>query len=326
MKEAPYRINAEVSSFRNRSRPAVRVVQLVMPVTRLVFFNPSSGSAWVATRTLRAVELLASVAGTQVHGTVPGSVAEQVRTHLTPQIERVYAIGGDGTVGDVATALVGTRAALGIIPCGTTNVLAREYGISLRIRRAVTALEASDRTVQLRTWRVGEHTAVLGGGVGWDARVMWKSPTPMKRRLGRAGIALVGLREMWRYEFPLLVVTGVDDRGERVAMRGTSVILATVKRWAGGNKGIPQADPADKFIDVVVLEPRSRVHLLTFWGLMVIPGGRPLLLPGVQTAQMTSVTVTSEAGYEVEAHVNGEGIARTPFVMEPGGVVNVLIP
>jgi hypothetical protein len=55
-----------------------------MPTTRLVFFNPASGSAWIAERTLRAVERLASVPGTQVHGTVPGSVAEQVRTHLTP--------------------------------------------------------------------------------------------------------------------------------------------------------------------------------------------------------------------------------------------------
>lgn len=275
---------------------------------------------------MRTVARLAAVPGTQVHGTVPGSIAEQVRTHLTPDVTRVYAIGGDGTVGDVATALVGTNAALGIIPCGTTNVLAREYGISMWTRRAVDQLEASSRTVRLQTWRVGEHTAVLGGGVGWDARVMWKSPTAMKRRLGRAGIALVGFREMARYEFPALVVTGVDDRGEQVTMRGTSVILATVKRWAGGNTGIPQADPSDEYLDVVVLEPRSRLHLVAFWTLMMIPGGRPLKLAGVRTARLSRARVESEADYEVEAHVNGEGVATTPFALEPGGVVNVLVP
>ena len=297
-----------------------------MLATRLVFFNPASGSAWIAERTLRAVELLATAPGTQVYGTVPGSVEEQVRTHLTPGVRRVYAIGGDGTVGDVATALVNTPAALGIIPCGTTNVLAREFAIPLNTRRAVEALEASDRTVPLRTWKVGEHTAVLGGGVGWDARVMWQSRQAMKRRAGRTGIALVGLREMARYEFPKLVVTGTDDRGEPVTMRGTSVILATVKRWAGGNTGIPQADPCDDYIDVVVLEPSSRFHLAAFWALMTLPGGRPLSLPGVRSARLARALVVSEAGYEVECHVNGEGVARTPFALEPGGTVNVLVP
>ena len=297
-----------------------------MPNTRLVFFNPASGSAWIAERTMRAVARLAAVPGTQIHGTVPGSVAEQVRTHLTPDVTRVYAIGGDGTIGDVATGLVDTTASLGIIPCGTTNVLAREYGISMWTRRAVEQLEASNRTVRLRTWRVGEHTAVLGGGVGWDARVMWNSTTSMKRRLGRTGIALVGFREMARYEFPPLVVTGTDDQGEEVTMRGTSVILATVKRWAGGNTGIPQADPSDDFIDVVVLEPSSLLHLIAFWTLMMLPGGRPLTLPGVRTARLSNALVRSEADYEVEAHVNGEGVVTTPFALEPGGIVNVLVP
>jgi diacylglycerol kinase family enzyme len=297
-----------------------------MPTTRLVFFNPASGSAWIAGRTRRAVERLASVPGTEVHATVPGSVVEQVRTHLTADIERVYAIGGDGTVGDVASALVDTTAALGIIPCGTTNVLAREYGISLWTKRAVEELEASDRTVVLRTWDANGRTAVLGAGVGWDARVMYRSPQTMKQRTGRTGVALVGFREIARYEFPPLVVTGVTAHDEEIEVRGTSVILATVKRWAGGNTGIPMADPADDLIDVVVLESRSRVHLAAFWALMTLPGGRPLTLPGVRCVQMKRARVTCEDGRAIEAHVNGEPVTHTPLVVTPGGVVRVIVP
>jgi len=297
-----------------------------VPTTRLVFFNPAAGSAWIAERTLRAVERLASVPGTQVHGTVPGSVVEQVRTHLTADVSRVYAIGGDGTVGDVAAALVGTTAALGIIPCGTTNVLAREYGISMRTARAVEELEASNHTVPLRTWDANGHTAVLGAGVGWDARVMYRSPQAMKQRTGRTGVALIGLREIARYEFPPLVVTGVTARDEEIAVRGTSVILATVKRWAGGNAGIPMADPGDELIDVIVLESRSRVHLAAFWTLMTLPGGRPLTLPLVRAVQMKRATVTCEDGRAIEAHVNGEPVTHTPLKIVPGGVVRVVVP
>lgn len=297
-----------------------------MTVTRLVFFNPAAGSAWSQRATRRAIERLTAVTGTAVHTTQPGSVAAQVREHLTADITRVYAVGGDGTVGDVATALVDSPAALAIIPCGTTNVLAREYGIPLRAGRAVACLEASDRTALLRTWQANGHTAVLGAGVGWDARVMSKSPQAMKRRTGRLGVAMVGFGEIARYEFPPLVVRGVGARGEPAELRGSSVILATVKRWAGGNVGIPQADPGDDLIDVVVLQPRSRLHLLTFWTLMTTRGGRPLMLPGVRWTPMRRARVECEDGRPIEVHVNGEAVSHTPFSMEPGGIVRVVMP
>ena len=84
--------------------------------------------------------------------------------------------------------------------------------------------------------------------------------------------------------------------------------------WAGGNTGIPQADPSDEFLDVIVLEPDSLLHLMAFWALMMLPGGRPLTLPRVRSVRLTRALVESEAAYEVEAHVNGEGVAWTPVI------------
>lgn len=276
---------------------------------------------------MRAVARLAAVPGTEAHATIPGRVVQQVRERLTPGITRVYAIGGDGTIGDVAAALVGTGIPLGIVPCGTTNVLAREFGIPLLTGAATRALEAATRTADVPVWSVGEHVAVLGVGVGWDARVMWMVPPVLKRRLGRAGVVLVGLREMARYEFPMLRVEGTDATGATVAARGTSILLATVKRWGGGNAGIHTADPTDDLLDVVIVERASVLHLMAFWALMLLPMGRPLRLPGVRLLRLRRATVTSEAGHEVEAHVNGEGgIARTPLTLEPAGAVRVLVP
>ena len=276
---------------------------------------------------MRAVARLAAVPRTEVHTTIPGGIVRQVRESLTPGITRVYAIGGDGTIGDVAAALVDTGIPLGIVPCGTTNVLAREFGIPLFTGAATKALEAATRTADVPVWRVGDHIAMLGVGVGWDARVMWVMPSVLKRRLGRAGVVLVGLREMARYEFLTLRVEGTDATGATVVARGTSVLLATVKRWGGGNPGINTADPTDEFLDVVVVERASLVHLMTFWTLMLFPMGRPLRMPGVRLLRLRRATVTSEAGHEVEAHVNGEGgLARTPLTLEPAGAVRVLVP
>src|SRR5262245_64821414 len=48
---------------------------------------------------------------------------------MTPDTESVFACGGDGTISDVAASLAGTDVSLGIIPAGTTNVLAHEFGL-----------------------------------------------------------------------------------------------------------------------------------------------------------------------------------------------------
>lgn len=291
-----------------------------------MLFNPAAGSAWQARRVRRAVEALAAVPGTAVHETRPGAGTAQVRALLTDAVTRVYVAGGDGTVGDVAGALVDTPVALGIIPTGTTNVLAREFGIPLEPGRAAAALEASGRTLALRAWHAGAHLALLGAGVGWDAQVMACSSQALKRRVGRGGIGLIGLREMARYDFPPLVVTGTDEQGREATLRGTSVLFASVKRWAGGNLGIPQADPCDDVIDVVALVSRSRLHLLAFWILMVTPGGRPLRLPGVRTARFARARVVCAEGRAIAAHVNGDPVLRTPFDLEPGGRLRVLVP
>ena len=308
------------------SPPAPGARPAAPPATRLVFFNPAAGSAWQARRVRRAVEALASVPGTAVHETRPGAMAAQVRALLTGAVTRMYVAGGDGTVGEMAGALVDAPVALGIIPTGTTNVLAREFGIPLDPRRAAGALEASGRTLALRAWHAGAHLAVLGAGVGWDAQVMARSSQAFKRRAGRAGIGLLGLREIMRYDFPPLVVTGTDEQGRAVTLRGSSVLFASVKRWAGGNLGFPQADPCDDVIDVVALESHSRLHLLAFWTLMVTPGGRPLRLPRVRSARLVRAHVACEEGRPIPAHVNGDPVLGTPFDLEPAGLVRVVVP
>ena len=115
-------------------------------------------------------------------GDATGIIGGLQGTSMDPiEVER----SSDGTIGDVAAGLVDTGVPLGIVPCGTTNVLAREFGISLFTGAATRELECTVRTVRVPVWRVGEHVAMLGVGVGWDARVMWVVPPVLKRRLGR---------------------------------------------------------------------------------------------------------------------------------------------
>ena len=295
-------------------------------ITRIVLHNPSAGSSWQSRRRRRALEALSALPGTMLIATRKGSVAEQTRELLTAETTSVFACGGDGTVSDVASGLVGTDVALGIIPAGTTNTLAYEFGIPDHPLRAVRALVASSTTRQLRTWTVGQHRLVLGLGVGWDARLMWRTPTAIKRRLGYFAFTPIGVALAATYEFPEITVEGIGPQEERVSAVGTSVLVSNCKRWAGSRAVFPNSDPSRELLDVIVLERHSKVNLAAFWLHMMLPGGKPLALSGVRSMQLRRLTLTSSAAGGVEAHINGDPIARTPLSIEPSGSVRVIVP
>ncbi|MCM1162833.1 MAG: diacylglycerol kinase family lipid kinase [Muribaculaceae bacterium] len=84
--------------------------------------------------------------------------------------DAVFAAGGDGTVNEIAAALCGKQTALGIIPCGSGNGLARHLGITIDIREGVKVIaENSPHAIDYAT--VNDRKFFCTFGVGFDAAV-----------------------------------------------------------------------------------------------------------------------------------------------------------
>jgi diacylglycerol kinase family enzyme len=143
-------------------------------------------------------------------------------------IDIVFAMGGDGVAHHVANGLVGTDTALGLIPAGTTNVLARILGVP---RKPRVAAEAAADYVALPTRMVriiadtgfGEITryATFSLGVGFDADVVEvaESRPFAKSRFGGvhyATTAITRLISSWRSEIPTLRIECDGDRFDAV--------------------------------------------------------------------------------------------------------------
>lgn len=295
-------------------------------VTRIVLHNPHAGLTWRTGRTQRALDALRAMPGTLLVPTQRGEVTAQVRALLTPHVESVFAAGGDGTVSDVAAALANTDVSLGIIPAGSTNTLAYEFGVPQDPMRAVEVLTSSAvRTRTLRTWNVGAHQhLVLGVGVGWDARLMHRTPDALKRSLGYLAFTSIGVWLAVTYDFPRLTVEGEDTEGRGVRVTGSNVLVANVRRWAGSRAVFPAADPAAPSLDVIVLQNDSRPELIAFWLSMMLPGGRPLRARGVRVLKLQRLSIAAEGPADV--HVNGDRGGSLPMSITPGGVVQVLVP
>jgi len=96
----------------------------------------------------------------------------------------VIAVGGDGTVSDVATGIFGSGAALGIVPAGSTNIAARSLGIPVDPAAALTLLGGTHRIRAIDIGRSEDRSFVHIAGAGFDAELFRGASPVWKRRLG----------------------------------------------------------------------------------------------------------------------------------------------
>jgi diacylglycerol kinase family enzyme len=294
----------------------------------LLVYNPAAGGrdriAEMAALAGRARERGVELALLATEG--PGHAAELVRNGLSSLPDLVAVAGGDGTVAEAAGALAGRDVPLAILPAGTTNVVAREFGLGKDPEEAE-ALLFSTATRTLTTWPSAGRTSLIGTGVGFDARVMSNASPVLKRFFGRAGYSLTATIEWYRYEFPPIEVTGVDAAGSPFTRHATFVLSANTRRYAGDAILSPFADPDDDLLDLVLFTSKDRGDLFQFYRLLPDGRARQLGVRGVERLPVRSFTARSLAGYELEVQVDGDGAGRTPVTVGPaGGKVRLLVP
>jgi diacylglycerol kinase (ATP) len=96
----------------------------------------------------------------------------------------VIAVGGDGTVSDVATGIFESSAALGIVPAGSTNIAARSLGIPADPAAALALFGGAHRIRKIDIGRSEDRSFVHIAGAGFDAELFRGASPVWKRRLG----------------------------------------------------------------------------------------------------------------------------------------------
>lgn len=255
-----------------------------------------------------------------------GHATDLVARFLSEGPDVVVVCGGDGTIAEVARALEGKTTPIAVLPGGTTNVLAREYGLGRTIAEAERHL-VSEKTRPLATWSAAGRTSLIGTGVGFDGRVMTYTVPWLKRLFGRAGIGWTATREWLKYEFPAIGVEGLDAAGAPFERRATFVLSANTKRYGGDPVLSPDADPETDLLDLVLFTSTSRSALLRFYHLLSKGKAEHLGVEGVERLAVRSFTARSLAGYELEVQVDGDAAGTTPIAVGPAtGTVRIVVP
>ena len=294
----------------------------------LLIANPASGQHRGERRLAQASERLASL-GHAVTGTLTESAGHA--THLAksnaPDFEIIAALGGDGTVNEVANGLMavepGERPALATLPVGTGNDVALTYGLA-HFESAIDALaKGSTRTldvIRVQLMRDGKSVtrhALLFVAAGFAAEVIRKTGPRVKRIFGRRFSYSVGLfRALASFRAPEFSVKW--DGGE-TAGRMFQVCAGNTEFAAGGVMRIsPGARPDDGLLNISLVDALGRLQIVRRFP-SILSGG---YVEDERVDYFTGKRLEIDAVPPAELQADGDIIGTTPATVEllPGAL------
>lgn len=196
----------------------------------------------------------------------------QARQALVDGATVVCSLGGDGTVRSVASALVDTGVALGLLPGGTGNLLARNLGLPVDDVPAALEVVLTGTTRRVDVGAVSwdedaEEIFLVMAGMGMDARMMGDADERIKNAVGWPAYLLSGVRAVFDPGFAVRASTH-DQQAK--SHRARMVVVGNCGQLAGGLELMPDARLDDGQLDVVVVAPHGVVgwfavlhHLVT---------------------------------------------------------------
>lgn len=164
-------------------------------------------------------------------------------------LDAVVAIGGDGTVNEIARALVHTPVALGVIPCGSGNGLARHLRIPMEPVGAIKVLNRFDVEC-LDYGKINDVPFFCTCGVGFDAFVSYKFAHSEKR--GMLTYVENALLEGLKYKPDTYEI---EIEGETVKYKAFLIACANASQYGNNAYIAPRASMSDGLMDVTIMEP-----------------------------------------------------------------------
>ena len=214
----------------------------------LFIINPISGKG-------RKGKIIAALEGTQHSYVVTEYAGQAEELARTATQEIVVAVGGDGTVNEVARGLLGTDKILGILPCGSGDGLARCLGISHHISKALETIN-NGIVKPLDAGFINGKAFFSVCGVGFDADVSKNFAEAGKRGLMTY---IEQSLQLWHGFKPQTFSISID--GKQWEQKAVLVTVGNSNQWGNNAKVTPHASCHDGILDVTVLDMFHSIEL-----------------------------------------------------------------
>jgi diacylglycerol kinase (ATP) len=243
----------------------------------VLLYNPRSGNRHE--RRPAEVEAAASVlraTGVET-ATIPtrsaSDTAEQARQAVAQGCDTVFACGGDGTVHDVLQGVVGTQAALGIIPQGTANALAHDLGLPLSpvaaARAALTAMPKRIAVGRVSFQDLSGNSAsryfTVTLGAGMDAYLFHRLDPSLKVRFGMLSYYLKAKWLWLTHPMPSFAVEFTEASGNKRQASVSELLAVRIRNFGGVLRELAPGASLDRNdLRLVLFHTRSRLRYLGY--------------------------------------------------------------
>lgn len=225
------------------------------------------------------------------HGNEIALQARQNGLHI------VVAVGGDGTINEAASALIGSDVTFGVVPAGSGNGFGSYLGITRDMEKALQHINNS-KVIKIDTCSCNDQQFINVAGVGFDAKVVYASKRDKLRGFLNYFLTTVKLSPSYA---PIQATVTVDDT--TITGQYAAIVLANGTTYGYGFKISPRASFTDGLFDVILIkhQPVYRYFLNTFSYF----SDKIYDLDYIELVRGKSVTIkTTEDAYY---HLDGEG-------------------
>jgi diacylglycerol kinase (ATP) len=239
------------------------------------------------------------------------------RDAAADNFDYVVAVGGDGTINEVAQGLVGTDAAMGILPRGSGNGLARHFGIPAHLPDAIDTL-FDNATVRMDTLLINNRLSLNVSGIGFDGHVAnLFADKKIRGLLGYVRLTLGELLKFNEFESELII------DGKTMSAKVFIVAFANSSQYGNNFKIAPYASVNDGLFDLTLMKKvsfRNLRFIYSFW--------KGNLKKSELCDMLVAKKATLKTSYAVPYHIDGEpcGVADTfTIALQPSSLL-VLVP
>ncbi len=274
----------------------------------LIVYNPMSGRRQHSRKLARIVRALrdGGIDAEPVATNEPGHATELARQAIADRPEIVFGYGGDGTIREVAAGLVDSEVALGVLPGGTVNVVARAFALT------TDPVEAARRQCRFEPRRIDVGICagkpfLMQASSGPEAYAMHRLSTTLKKRLGFLGAVLSSTASILRYPFPIIEIEADGKKHQALG-----ALVCNISELAGPFRLIPDGSFDDGRMELFLFKGRGLGDAVSFC--LDLARGAHAKRRDVEIHHVERVVFTGPPGAFVQ--LDGDALRDVPHPIE----------
>lgn len=233
------------------------------------------------------------------HSTYKKHAIPLTQKSIEEKADIIVACGGDGSINEVASCLIGTSIPLGIVPLGSGNGLASNLNIPKNLRNSLEIIRNAN-AVWIDVGDINHTYFFSNTGIGFDASVIRNYESSNRRTLlGYLGACLSSFRELKQHQNVKIKINGLN------ILIDPFIIFVSNSNEMGYRLSLtPKASLQDGLLDVLIISKIGKAKMI--WLGLLILFNRPYLLKEAKSFQTQRIELYTVNGANLNTQIDGE--------------------